>query len=364
MAGLGLEELEVPVGIDAEQELGGSARGEPKAPTKDVVYFFATGDCVFLVENVLFKIHKERLTREPDPDCCFRGLFSSARDQGMSTMGEIDSVYEDDGGGRFEIIPIDDKLVDFRALCWVLYALPGDIQQQNESGADISRLVSVANMAHKYMMPSYEAWALYMIHIHGQAPHNYFDTCSQEMLYRVFEAGLDGGRDDICVLVEARWIPRLRKDELRLRDALDFGEKHGRRGFLGEAYYQQALRMPSFVPMIGKAQWLDFTQSDLTERQLGTLLRGFCSLSLLWQNLGHAQSHVSGCGYSSRNPLSDALALPRPGADSNNPLLFPDMRQALGNAIEACKREYCHCRRDYLTAVQDEFCLEHFFLGV
>jgi hypothetical protein len=72
----------------------------------------------------------------------------------------------------------------------------------------------------------------------------------------------------------------LQTGELQLRHALDFGEKHNRRAFLGDVYYQQVQDMESFVPPLQAA---DFSRSNLTHEQLHNLLRGYCSLSLFWK---------------------------------------------------------------------------------
>ncbi|KAJ7069334.1 hypothetical protein C8F01DRAFT_1015144 [Mycena amicta] len=180
---------------------------------RDKEYFYPTGDCVLLVEGTLFKLHKERLTRDADSEghAFFRDLFQDAQDGTTDSDKFTDVEYfndDDHDGKKFEIIRgIDDSVDDFKALCWALYALPGDTQKQTEAGADIPRLVSVANLSHKYIMPSYESWALDMVFIHGKSPDNYFDSCPQNMLYRVFEAAVAGGREDICLLVESAGCP-------------------------------------------------------------------------------------------------------------------------------------------------------------
>ncbi|KAJ7716478.1 hypothetical protein DFH07DRAFT_706009, partial [Mycena maculata] len=228
----------------------------------DDKYFFDDGDCMILTEGILFKVHRWALSR--DPESMFRNMFA------LPQVPHADSEPIQTSG---------DSPHDFRALLWALYALPDEIQLQNEPGADIASLVIVANMAHKYSLMTFEAWALGIIWLHCQPGRDYLDGCPQEMLDRVFEAAESGGRQDLCGLVEERWLPRLQSGQLQLRHALDFGEKHGRRGFLATAYYQQARDMKSFAPSIGNAT--DFSQSNLTHDQIHRLLSGYCSLSLM-----------------------------------------------------------------------------------
>ncbi|KAJ7903880.1 hypothetical protein B0H13DRAFT_1882079 [Mycena leptocephala] len=218
-------------------------------PVHDDKYFFDDGDCMILTEGILFKVHRWALSR--DPESMFRNMFA------VPQVPHADSEPIQTSG---------DSPHDFRALLWALYVLPDEIQLQNKHGADIASLVIVANMAHKYSLVTFEAWALGIIWLHCEPGRDYLDGCPQEMLDRVFEAAESGGRQDLCGLVEER-------------HALDFGQKHGRREFLATAYYQQALDMKSFVPSIGNAT--DFSQSNLTHDQIYRLLSGYCSLSLM-----------------------------------------------------------------------------------
>ncbi|KAJ7160181.1 hypothetical protein C8R46DRAFT_1223674 [Mycena filopes] len=119
-------------------------------PVQDDKYFFQDGDCVFLVEGTLFKLHKWSLCK--DPESMFSGMFS------LPQVGLAQQM---------EPIPLcGDTARDFRALCWALYALPCEFQDQNGCCTDISRLVAVANMSHKYTLPTFERFALNMIWNH------------------------------------------------------------------------------------------------------------------------------------------------------------------------------------------------------
>ncbi|KAJ7506715.1 hypothetical protein B0H11DRAFT_1676799, partial [Mycena galericulata] len=232
----------------------------------DETYFFDNGDCEFLAGSVIFRLHRLMLCR--DPDSMFRGMF----DVPQGTLTETVST-----------IKADDSAEEFRALCWALYALPTEIQLQNEQGTDLARLLAVARMCHKYTLSSFEKWALNMVWIHCQPGMDYLDTCSQDMLCEIFEAAEKGGRQDLCGLVEQRWLRRLKSGKLPLRHALDFGEMHHRRAFLGDAYYQQALDLKSLASIKDGSAAADFSQSNLTHEQLHRLLSGYCSLALAWE---------------------------------------------------------------------------------
>jgi len=235
----------------------------------DELFFLEDGDCVFLAEGVLFKLHKWALCR--DPDSMFRDMFSIP--QGPEAKGDLDPI-----------LLSDDTAEEFRSLCWAVYALPTEIQMQTEHGmADLTRLVAVAKMSHKYGLPSFETWALQIIWIHCQPGMDYLDDCPQDMLCRIFEAAEKGGRQDLCSFVEERWLRRLKSGHAGLREALDFGAMHNRRDFLGKAYYQQALNMKSLGSPMGASGATDFqSQPNLTHEQMHRLLSGYCSISLAW----------------------------------------------------------------------------------
>ncbi|KAJ7740228.1 hypothetical protein DFH07DRAFT_982778 [Mycena maculata] len=317
------------------------------APIQDEKYFFADGDCMFLADGVIFKLHKLLLSR--DTESMFRGMFSIP--QGSLTQAMA-----------LDPILVDDTQDEFRALCWAVYALPTEIQLENQPGADLARLVAVAAMSHKYTLPSFETWALDMIIFHCQPGKDYLDTCSQDMLRRIFEAADKGGRQDLCTLVGKRWLPRLKTGELQLRHALDFGEMHRRREFLADVYYQQVVDMQSFAPTMGRSPATDISQSNLTPEQLHRLLVGYCSISLTWHRFrGSTVPPNAGCSNKSRHRamLVDLLV-----QDPDGPL---DVLRALQDAKARATASFeCRCRESYIEDLISKFALsipDHFLLG-
>ncbi|KAF7364779.1 BTB domain-containing protein [Mycena venus] len=154
---------------------------EPSSPgpnqiVKDDKYFFDDGDCLFLAEGILFKLHKWSLCR--DPESMFRGMF--AIPQGPQDMTVLDPI------------PLSDSAEEFRALCWAVYALPNEIHRQitrdslsPTRDANVKRLTDVAKMCHKYSLPAFESWALEMIRIQCQSPVHHLVRCTQEMLGQI-----------------------------------------------------------------------------------------------------------------------------------------------------------------------------------
>jgi hypothetical protein len=201
-------------------------------------------------------------------------------------------------------------------------------------------------MSHKYTLTSFEKWALDIIWIHCQPGMDYLDDCPQDMLSRIFEVAKAGDRQDLCNLVEKRWLLRLKTGELQLRQALDFGEKHNMRAFLGDAYYQQVQGMKSFVPLLDASQATDFSRSNLTHEQLHNLLRGYVSLSLFWER-------------ESTRSIPRSCSNSRYHKSSMVDILLPEGRPTVGlpdfvTRLEAADGG-CSCRKKHITNLVSSF---------
>ncbi|KAJ7105071.1 hypothetical protein C8R43DRAFT_1047099 [Mycena crocata] len=235
-------------------------------PIRDDTYFFDDGDCIFLVDGILFKLHKWFLCR--DPDSMFRGMFSIPQ-------GSLQMALD-------PILLFDDSAEEFRAICWVVYTLPDEIHAQTTRGADIRTLMNVSKMCHKYTFPVFESWALDMILIQCRPPLRCLATCPPDVLDRLM--GLSTSHNvELLRLVEVAWISRLRTGELQFCDALAAGEKYGRRQFQGEMYYElnkQIHLQPSiFTP--GHV----FSAFNLNDKQTNRLLSGHVALSSFWTHV-------------------------------------------------------------------------------
>ncbi|KAJ6585486.1 hypothetical protein B0H19DRAFT_1227892 [Mycena capillaripes] len=257
--------------VPATNELQGQDQ-----PVQDDKYFFADGDCIFLAEGILFKLHKVLLCR--DPESMFRDMFSLPQGQDMTALNPISLS--------------GDSAEEFRALCWVIYALPDEIHRQAARGADVQRLIKVAKMCHKYTLPAFEAWALEMIRIQCLAPLDYLQVCSQEMLDTVMALATLCNNTELLDLVEAAWVSRLpsiaasaapAQEMVSANVALLAGEKYGRRKFQGEVYYHLSRKIHSESSTLSPAH--GFSHFQLTDQHLLHLLSGYVLLSSWWNHL-------------------------------------------------------------------------------
>ncbi|KAJ7160182.1 hypothetical protein C8R46DRAFT_1107273 [Mycena filopes] len=269
---------------------------EPNDPVKDDKYFLDDGDCMFLVQGTLFKVHKWALCR--DPDSMFRGMFSIPQGPQGASMG-------------LNPIPMpNDSANEFRALCWAVYALPDELHRQTTSATDVRRLINLVKMSHKYTLPAFESWALEVIRVQCKPPLNHLATCAQEVFFELIAVGSLCGYTELMDVAEAAWIPRLYLGHplghpgpqagpqvvavqpsqtysppvlLRPRDALTAGQRYSRRKFQADVYYLLSKRMRSHYPTLSPAD--GFSYLNLTDQQLLRLLSGHVLLDSLWQRL-------------------------------------------------------------------------------
>ncbi|KAJ7740227.1 hypothetical protein DFH07DRAFT_778455 [Mycena maculata] len=244
---------------------------EPKgraAPIQDEKYFFDDGDCVFLAEGVIFKLHQCILSR--DPESMFRHMFSIPQGLAQTTF--------------FDPISLSDTSAEFRALCWVLYATPSEIDLQTATGADFTRLVNVAKMSHKYTLPAFEAWALEVILIQCQPPLNRLGTtCTLNELDSLMGLACLCEHTELLRAIETIWISRLTaRKKLRWCDALAAGEKYNRRQFQATVYYELNKVVRRTAPDLERGFNSDF---NLSNTQLLRLVSGHKMLRDFWELL-------------------------------------------------------------------------------
>ncbi|KAJ7506712.1 hypothetical protein B0H11DRAFT_2323079 [Mycena galericulata] len=293
---------------------------DPQGQAPDETYFFADGDCMFLTaDSVLFQVHKWALSR--DPESMFRDMFGIPQGPQAKILDPI---------------PLPDSADEFRALCWVAYALPSEIYAQTTHGADVPKLVDVAKMCHKYTLPRFESWALKMLVIQCQEPFNYLRTCTQHVLDQIMAVSYLCGHTELLRLVDEAWLPRLDSGELQWCDALSAGERYGRRQFQGEVYYRLNKDIHSKASTLSLER--RFSHLNLADTQLLRLLSGHVLLSSFWHRLR-------------RDPF---------------PLHTSDILMGLKSIIDSAKGHSYSCAQSYMDSLVAKFIstdMADYFLG-
>ncbi|KAJ7069362.1 hypothetical protein C8F01DRAFT_1112420 [Mycena amicta] len=274
-----------PTGIqtdDSWPQLVAKLQKEPKesgAPIEDVEYFFEDGDCTFLVEGVLFKLHKIMLSREPQS--MFRDMFKNA------------------GGASSDVIPLHDTADEFRSLCWIVYALFVALIQpfpwtERYHWAQADRDIPSSHSIVRYRCDETPPHA---------ASHRQIQPSSARELGVDFDEGgpcscsdsPGGMREDhldyvlrladrcketapgFLDLVEEAWVHRIESGELAHAHALTVAESVGRRQFQGLVYLDLRKQL-CHGPFVASLQG-GLSHFGLTETQLSCLLFGHAMLT-------------------------------------------------------------------------------------
>ncbi|KAF7314778.1 hypothetical protein MKEN_00951900 [Mycena kentingensis (nom. inval.)] len=230
-------------------------------PTRDPDYFFEDGDYTFLVEDVLFKLPKFHLCRDPESMFCH--------------------MFHDATGQSAEPIRLDDTADDFRALCWAMFASPSTMYTISTRPGDVEvrKYLRVLDIAHKYLLSEYEKWAWTLARVIPTAIPQYLDVCSEDDLEHLIDLArrCSESAPELFDLVEFAWIARVRDDGLSYTRALTFGEERGMRAFQTEIYMELHRQINSATKISSPAA--GFSQLGLTKTQLDRLLRGHALLS-------------------------------------------------------------------------------------
>ncbi|KAF8651963.1 hypothetical protein AX16_004606 [Volvariella volvacea WC 439] len=255
--------------------------------TRDPYYYKHDGDCTLLVEGVLFKVHRCLLTRDSS---MFETMFSLPQ---PTTDGLRHGSSDEDP------VALQDSLTHFRALCWVLYALPNEIgMQHNAKRVNISRLILLATICGKYQFLTIERWALDLLstHLTPRSTNKFLDSCSTESLSDILGLSILGDLLALQNNVKAKWIERVHKGQLSVSDALAVAERLNLRNFQGSLYYTQICRLAAQFSGSPENSQFDIhdkiSELGLTAERERRLCRGFWSLTLLWSKLVDATSVI------------------------------------------------------------------------
>ncbi|KAF8510503.1 hypothetical protein BU17DRAFT_98015 [Hysterangium stoloniferum] len=235
----------------------------------DPDYYIEDGSVVFLVDGVLFKVHKSRLTRDSST---FETLFD---------LPNTDQGQQPEGGDADPVVLQGDTPQQFRSLLWALYALPHDIidsstPNSNGDWRNFDRFCDLSLMAHKYGFESLERWALSIIL--RWLP---FLQCKSEGVFAIDVSMpiLERLRRGLALAVlcddqklHAAIILRLQDELTRPNPDLPWfiilAEEFQLHTLAGTAYYALMLQ--------GRSRWIALAQEGrLTHQHLGRLHSGY-----------------------------------------------------------------------------------------
>ncbi|KAG8740558.1 hypothetical protein FRC12_015954 [Ceratobasidium sp. 428] len=131
-------------------------------PTHDAKYYFDDGSVIFLVEDVLFKVHTSRLVSESQ---VFRDMFQLPKAAGEGSPPQPEGSSDNNPIGIPQI-----KASAFRHLLLFLYGFITDpiyqalvaevVDDKQRTVTAFKSYLDISSLAHRFCMPATEKWAL------------------------------------------------------------------------------------------------------------------------------------------------------------------------------------------------------------
>ncbi|KAF9483564.1 hypothetical protein BDN70DRAFT_873634 [Pholiota conissans] len=257
----------------------------PEKPiVRDEMFYKEDGDCVIRVGAVLFKIHRNLLNRDAS---AFSDMFSLPQGN-ERTQGDADE----------NPLVLYDDVDDFRALCWIIYALPTVYMEQYQAHtANIQNLISLNLIAQKYHFEAHEKFTRELLckhcHTFVDSPgkfrrDNYLRICPESrlnFLLRIFSMTdpTTSKASSLTLALSNVWHLRLEKQGEPVSLALEVGESLGLRDFVAKLYYLQLSRM-DWMPLENSIAFAH-PATGLSQRQEVILFRGSFSLIFWWSRM-------------------------------------------------------------------------------
>ncbi|KAK6969122.1 BTB domain-containing protein [Favolaschia claudopus] len=182
----------------------------PAAPqaTRDEVYYFEDGDLVLRAGTTLFRVHKFLMSRDSS---MFKDIF-------VIPAGSESAASAADGSKDDTPLAVSDSVESFRALLWVLYALPPELQaylSSDKNAVDLDRLLLVAEITNKYHFTSIEEWSLQVIR--AVVPKLKFTLSTSTLLVRALTLAERFSDSALIDIVLTAWETLIRTVTMKLK---------------------------------------------------------------------------------------------------------------------------------------------------
>ncbi|KAF8148984.1 hypothetical protein K438DRAFT_1779479 [Mycena galopus ATCC 62051] len=239
-----------------------------KPPTRDADYYFDDGDLIILAENTLFRVHKFLLSRDSS---MFKDMFI--------IPGGSSAAERSDGSSDETPLSVSDTVEAFRALLWVLYALPPDLQAylaNDKTAVDLNRIVSVAETTNKYHFASLEAWSMQVIK--SVVPKLKFTEATSTLLARIMTLAERCADSELSDTVLEAWEGLLRSG-VNPAQLINVLERQGHSSFSPLTFHAQLSTMKLVHTGAPGSRTVTLTGCDgLSDKQVRKLLFGRWSL--------------------------------------------------------------------------------------
>ncbi|KAJ7768973.1 hypothetical protein B0H16DRAFT_1518801 [Mycena metata] len=230
--------------------------------SRDPEHYHSNGDCILLVESVLFKIHRFHLVHN---SIVFAHMFELP----------LGDTAQEGLSDESPIILSGDTAAAFRALLKYLYAPVLGTQVEAIPLTEMHHIIAVAKLAHKYEMNAWEQWALQFLARRVinqdkirpqdvQLLHNLYDRLQEYTM-----------RDRIM----QSWCRFVETNDLPIGAAMEAADVCGDEESLARLYCIQLGRFGANADLLNPTSFLT---SDTPVVHFQRMLAGYCSLSLAW----------------------------------------------------------------------------------
>ncbi|KZV95706.1 hypothetical protein EXIGLDRAFT_734917 [Exidia glandulosa HHB12029] len=231
-------------------------------PLHDPDFYDEDGNVTLCAQDVLFKVHRSRLTRT---SIVFKSMF------------ELPLNEDDDAEGSSDVRPImlNDEAEEIRALLWALHVLPHEVTalfQEPANEAACLKFLRLSLVAHKYEVEHMDRWALDTVFTFlNNIPFN----LTRILIHKLISVALLCAPDEMS-MVEDIIRAALDMGRAELPVVLSAAEALGLSSLAGYAY----------VRTLTQGRWLRDPKLPLQIRT--NLLAGYHAFTELWLEISRA----------------------------------------------------------------------------
>ncbi|KIM40982.1 hypothetical protein M413DRAFT_157594 [Hebeloma cylindrosporum] len=182
---------------------------------------------------------------------------------------------------------LQDKVEEFRALCWALYAPPQETAlQYNPANFKLDRIMDLFLISHKYRLESLQTFATQLLVHHCSPPYT---TCRTPELEKILRLAVLNKALPLIKVAEEALLRRIEEDPLgsiSMARLITLAEELGMRKLQGKLYYHELVRDEASTLKIPSSTAYNFPCAEnLTEKQTSVLFKGYRSLLRYWRHL-------------------------------------------------------------------------------
>ncbi|KAJ7073055.1 hypothetical protein C8F01DRAFT_1244056 [Mycena amicta] len=254
------------------------------APAPDLHFYRPDGNCVLLVDDTLFKIHRHYLVPDTDHLSLFGPLLAQAAKDSKEDKDERPIVLK------------GDTADELRAYLRFNYSGPLQLLDENLTQNDLGQLAVAGRFAHKYRLESFKRWVKLII-VRKLRNGTILHDCPPETYFELLQFDRVCSTPEIMTGVQSAWIRNIFGGDCKsVAPELELTAARDMRSFLGELYYAQLCAFDLKPPAILSLHTpIHLDRPGLNDQERLRLLQGHHSLSFSFQRIVDQLLRVQRC---------------------------------------------------------------------